>query len=483
MPTALICPRCGVQQTEESSCSSCGVDLSLGLELSTQPAVSPVVDSETKEQHPLMPEEESGDGQATDEALSSHQALEVSSGIHQTESTAAGESTLENTREESLPSQSMMPSSLDSTGEPPLLPSNARAKGSQSNRVRYLKFWGAGRSLFGVFLTNTFLSLITLGLYSFWGRVRVREYVNSQTSFAGSRFAYHGTGQELLIGWAKALGVFGLPYIFFSALPFMWKGVPEIVPHAIAGLLLLVFIPIAVVGAHRYRLSRTSLRNIRFSFRGRVPDYMKLWLKGSLLSVVTLGFYYPYFENARREFLVTHSYYGNQPFLYDGQGKDLLKIFGKASGLYLLTMIGIGSLLGLVVGSLSLPLAKISTVMMASGFFMAVLPVTALIVPWFYLQAARQRFFWAHTRFGEARFHYPISAWRLFELRLGHLALLLTTLGFTWPWVQIRNLQFMYHFLSLHGPVSFQAIEQEAHDASPTGEALAGFFDAGFDLG
>jgi len=415
-----------------------------------------VVDGEAEEKPP-MPEEGSGDGQATDQALSSHHAPEPETLMHQTESTAVG--------------------------EPPLPPSNLPDKGSQANHVRHPKFWGAGRSLYGVFMTNSFLTLVTLGLYSFWGRVRVREYFHSQTSFAGGRFAYHGTGKELLIGWAKALGVFGLPYVFFSALPFMWKGVPEIVPHTIAGLLLLVFIPIAVVGAHRYRLSRTSLRSIRFSFRGRVRDYMKLWLKGSLLSVATLGFYYPYFENARRAFLVSHSYYGNQPFHYDGQGKDLLKIFGKASGLYLLTMIGMGFLLGLLVGSLSLPLSKISTVMMASGFFMAVLPVTALVVPWFYVQAARQRFFWAHTRFGEARFHYPISAWRLFELRLGHLVLLLTTLGLTWPWVQVRNLQFMYHYLSLHGPVSFQTIEQEARDASPTGEALAGFFDAGFDLG
>ena len=137
-----------------------------------------------------------------------------------------------------------------------------------SFRVRHPLFWGKGRSLFGIFIVNTFLTLVTLGIYSFWGRVRVREFLNSQTSFAGARFAYHGTGKELFMGWLKAVLIFGVPYLFFSYMPVFWNEIPQLIPNVIAGLLVLCFIPVAVVGAHRYRLSRTSLRNIRFSFRG-----------------------------------------------------------------------------------------------------------------------------------------------------------------------------------------------------------------------
>ena len=365
---------------------------------------------------------------------------------------------------------------------PPPAPSHPEP-GSDSFRIRHPLFWGQGRSLFGIFIVNTFLTLVTLGIYSFWGRVRVREYLNSQTSFAGARFAYHGTGKELFLGWLKAVLIFGVPYIFFSYMPVFWNEIPQLIPNVIAGLLVLCFIPVAVVGAHRYRLSRTSLRNIRFSFRGSISDFMQLWFKGSLLSVLTLGFYYPYFENARRAYLTTHSQIGNHPFEYEGQGKDLLKIYVKALGLFFLTIIlvGVSILLGLTFIGKSF--TELHEIIMASGLLVGVSAIIPGVVAWFYLQAAKQRYFWGRTHIGEAQFVSTVTAWKLFELRVGHLVLLITTLGLAWPWVQTRNLQFFYYYLGLHGSLDFSRIEQDALDASPTGEELAGFFDTGFDLG
>ena len=277
--------------------------------------------------------------------------------------------------------------------------------------------------------------------------------------------------------------VFGLPYLLLSTLPHFWQGIPSYVPQAIAGLLVLCFIPVAVVGAHRYRLSRTSLRNIRFSFRGSVSDYTKLWLKGSCLTVLTLGIYYPFFENARRRYLVTHSQFGNQGFDYDGTGKGLLSIYSKAAGLYVASIILFGGItIAGITTYLSVPITDMKTIMLTSSA-LPIVTILAMIWPWFYLQAARQRYFWNHTTFNEARFFSTVSAWKIFELRLGHLLLLLSTLGLAWPWVQVRNLQFFYYYTGLHGSINFHRVEQDALDASPTGEELAGFFDTGFDLG
>ncbi|GJL62898.1 MAG: hypothetical protein NPIRA04_15520 [Nitrospirales bacterium] len=370
-----------------------------------------------------------------------------------------------------------------SNDEPPILVALPPGNTTSTNRVRYPLFWGNGQSLFGIFIVNSFLTLMTLGIYSFWGRARVRAFLNSQTSFAGARFAYHGTGKELLTGWMKAMLVFGLPYLSFSALPFLWQSVPQYISQGIAGLLFLCFIPVAVVGAHRYRMSRTSLSNIRFSFRGTVLEYSKLWLKGSILTALTLGIYYPFFENSRRHYLVTHSQFGSQTFDYDGTGRDLFAIYSKAAVLYLMTVTLLSSLTFAVITLyLSMPLTDMKTILFASSS----LPLIAgigLIVPWFYLQAARQCFFWNHTKFSDARFFSTVTAWKIFELRLGHLFLLVSTLGMAWPWVQVRNLQFFYYYTGLDGSLDLHRIEQDALDASPTGEELAGFFDTGFDLG
>jgi len=56
-------------------------------------------------------------------------------------------------------------------------------------------------------------TLGTLGVYYFWAKTRTRRFLFSQTEFAGDRFAYHGTGRELLIGTLKALLVFGVPLL------------------------------------------------------------------------------------------------------------------------------------------------------------------------------------------------------------------------------------------------------------------------------
>ena len=351
-------------------------------------------------------------------------------------------------------------------------------------------FWGQGKTLFGIFIVNTFLTLLTLGVYSFWGRVRIRQFLSSQTSLARIRFSYHGTGMELLKGWSKAFLVFGVPYAFLSFVPIIWGQIPSWIPETLAAIMLLGFIPIAVVGSHRYRLSRTAFGSIRFSFRGRVKDYMRIWFTGTFLTVLTAGLYYPFFENTRREFLVSHTYLGNQHFTYNGGGTGVLAIYVKSLGIVLLIFLGVVAGLVKLTG---IPLdAEVITHFMSwlkehqeNRWLLIILlgGIFALIVPWFYLQVSKQRYFWNHSTFGKTPFQFTASTWNLIELRLTNFLMLVLTFGLAWPWIQVRNLQFLYYYLGLQGPIDIYQVEQEALDASPTGEELASYFDAGFDLG
>ena len=213
-----------------------------------------------------------------------------------------------------------------------------------------IHFHGRGGSLFGIQIVNLFLSLITLGIYSFWGRVKVRRYLASQSEFAGDRFAYHGTGQELMIGWTKAMVLFGMPLFILAVLQVI-VGIESDLFDALQILIYIVvgiFIPIAMVNARRYRLSRLSWRGVRFSFRGGVRDFMGIYIKGWLLTVVSLGFYYPFWQNRRQTFMVGNSFFGNRQFAFDGRGRDLFLPFV----LYMiLDRADIFSLLALVLGA------------------------------------------------------------------------------------------------------------------------------------
>lgn len=317
--------------------------------------------------------------------------------------------------------------------------------GAEASRSHRLSFHGAGGSLFGIHIVNIFLTIITLGVYSFWGRVRVRNYLLSETEFEGDRFAYHGTGRELLNGYLKAMLVFGVPFTFLNFAPdLLGLGVvAKVAAGVLAYGIVLVFVPIAMVGARRYRLSRTSWRGIRFSFRGRMADFIKLFVGGSLLTAITLGLYYPFFDTRRHAFMLSRSYFGNQRFDFDGRGRDLF-------GSYLLALLLFLPTLGLC---------------------------------WFWFLAKKQRYFWDHTTFGGARFHSTVTGWRLLLLKLGNLLLLVGTFGLGWPWVLVRNARFAFAYLTLQGSLDLVGIQQEAQVATATGEGLAGFLDVDFALG
>lgn len=307
------------------------------------------------------------------------------------------------------------------------------------------EFHGRGGSLFGIQIVNLFLGLITLGIYSFWGRVKVRAYLASQTAFAGDRFAYHGNGKELFIGWLKALALFGVPLFILVLLQIvvgMESGSFALLQLLIY-LLVAVFIPIATVNARRYRLSRMSWRDVRFSFRGAAREFLTLYLKNWLLTGLTLGLYYPFWQNRRQEFIIGHSYLGNQKFTFDGRGGDLFRSF----------------LLHVV---LSIP-----------TFFLC----------WLWYGARVHRYFAEHTGFQTARFRSTVSGGGMLALMIGNAILFTLTLGLAWSWITVRNLRYYARHLTLVGVLDEASVTQDVQNASATGEGLSSFLDLDFDLG
>ncbi len=310
---------------------------------------------------------------------------------------------------------------------------------------RRLYFHGRAGSLLGIQLVNIFLILCTLGVYVFWAKVRVRRYLWSQTELEGDRFAYHGTPQELLIGSLKALLVFGLPFFALRYLPqFLKAGVPVIlVSTVLAYLVLGVFIPFAIVGARRYRMSRTSWRSIRFSFRGKLRQFFWLYYKGFILSFITFQLYSPFFELKKYAFLTSNSYFGDRKFHFDGDGRDLFRIF----------------------------LRSILPVVLTLGIY------------GFWYTAKKQRYLLAHTSFDSARFTCTATGGGLCRLGLVNLLAVIATLGFALPWTTVRTFRYWYDHIALEGALDLAAIAQEAQSASATAEGLAGFLDLDFSFG
>ena len=317
--------------------------------------------------------------------------------------------------------------------------------GNGEIKIYPFSFQGNGGTLFGIQIVNLLFIIITLGIYYFWAKARVRSYTWSQADFDTNRFAYSGTGKEVLIGWLKALVVFGIPFYALQNVPAIaGASTVFIIAGALLSFLLLaIFIPVATVGSRRYRLSRTSLLGIRFSFRGKWREFLKILFACSPWLILTLGFYMPYFDMRRQAFLVENSYYGNEKFGFDGKGKDLL-------GSYVLAL------------------------------FLA-LPTLLLSLVWY--SCKKTRYTWNHSSFGAARFQSTITFGGIIGLYLVNGLILIFTLGFGAPWVKVRTLCYYLDHLTLTGQLDLSAIVQEAQESSAFGEEVGDFLDMDFDLG
>mgnify|MGYP000735854028 CR=1 FL=1 len=153
---------------------------------------------------------------------------------------------------------------MDDLSQPGLAPSAPQPAAKAKVPVFKIGYNGKHGAVFRLHLLNLFLNIITLGIYSFWGKTRIRRYITSHISLANDQFEYTGTGKELLFGALKALVIFvpiviclSIPVVNLIALPIFW-GV----------------ISLAIYLALRYRLSRTRWRGIRFSLGGSIKEYL-----------------------------------------------------------------------------------------------------------------------------------------------------------------------------------------------------------------
>lgn len=167
-----------------------------------------------------------------------------------------------------------------------------------------IRYDGEIGPLFTLHLTNLVLSLLTAGVYGFWGRTRIRRYILSHISLRDDRFAYHGRGLELFLSWLIWAGLMGLAALICHsyaagivdelnrhALRTHWISWME--PHMVVTLNLLLLVlfvlhPFGQYRALRYRLSRISWRGVRFDLSGYSLVYALIYHIGFVINACFL---------------------------------------------------------------------------------------------------------------------------------------------------------------------------------------------------
>ncbi|MET0964332.1 MAG: YjgN family protein [Noviherbaspirillum sp.] len=334
--------------------------------------------------------------------------------------------------------------------------------------VEHLRFTGSGSEYFRIWITNTFLSIITLGIYSAWAKVRRTHYFYANTRLSGAGFEYHGRPVAILKGRIVAL-VLLVGYQVASESTEMLA--------AVLFAAVLAAMPWLIWKSFQFRLYNSSYRGLRFGFAGSAAGAYVAYLLWPALASITGLLLAPFAHQRIKRYQHTGSRYGAVPFeLHAGVGSFYLTYL-KA----LLVLLAGIAVLGLVFGSAMAAIARLGRV--DPSVYGSVLAFMVALYAWFFLiiplfSALMQNLVWNRTSIGPHRFESRVSVGRVLFIALSNLFGIVCTLGLYTPFATIRMMKYRIEAVALLADGSlddFVAIAQA--EAGATGEGVADLLD------
>lgn len=303
-------------------------------------------------------------------------------------------------------------------------------------------FDGRGIDLFGTLLVNTFLGILTLGIYVPWGRVNVLRFFYSSTSLDGHRFRFTGTGKQMFIGYLKA-GVVLVVLNVILGFGFQALGAPAI-GSLLFTLIIMYLIEYARFSSRRFRFARTTYREIRFRLAGSGWKYARMAFGNLLLASLTLGLWLPKYQFKTFAYIYDRLQYGSLHFRYLGGEKEFFRLMWWR------------------------PYATFFTF----GFY------------WFWWRAATLNYHFNHLRVENGRFIAEFDPGALAKLHVENFLILLFTMGLGQAWVKTRNAAFYVRAVRLEPEAGLDsAVQAAAKGAEATGEGLSSLLEIDADFG
>lgn len=342
--------------------------------------------------------------------------------------------------------------------------------GAQAPRVVRPEFTGSAGEYFRVWIVNLFFTLVTLGIYSAWAKVRKKKYFYGSTRFEGETFDYFGRPIAILKGRIVAFAAF-VVYAFVGEL------YPE--SHYAFWAVAVVFLPWLVVRALTFNARNSAHRGLRFHFSGTPKQAAGVYIGTLALAVVTAGLAYPLFIKRQKAFVVSSHSFGLTALHCELSAWAFFWVYVRAF---------------LIVMAVAVPAALIpayafrvaSTLPPYLSWVTWLLPLigiyAAYAVAYAYIQARITNLLWNGTSGEGFSFSSSLSVKRLIGIYVGNIVAVACTGGLLIPWAVVRTLKYRLESFAM-------TVEHEVvHRANPqfarvgaTGQELGDFFN--LDLG
>lgn len=208
-----------------------------------------------------------------------------------------------------------------------LTPTTPQPPPSGDRQTIALGYRGEVGEIWRLALVTTLLTVVTLGVYRFWAKTRMRRYFWSRLTLNGEPLEYTGTGLEMFLGFliaSLAIGAFYMVLVL-AGLAAGESLIVGIVIQIVSVVFILAIIPIAIFSARRYRLSRTVWRGVRAGQTGRRRDYWKLAFGYGLIGFITLGLLRPLAHARLNSYLMNNTWFGTGQCQFEVSARELLR--------------------------------------------------------------------------------------------------------------------------------------------------------------
>jgi uncharacterized membrane protein YjgN (DUF898 family) len=339
-------------------------------------------------------------------------------------------------------------------------------------------FHGSGSEYFRIWIVNLLLTLLTLGIYSAWAKVRRMQYFYENTELMEARFGYHADPKKVLKGRLLAVLAVGG---FYAAAYFF----PVIEPFG--SVIWVALLPALLALALYFRLRNTSYRGLRFEFDGtfkqsyqalRLPLAMALlglaavaiamkfmgeggnagMLIGIVLAVVYLLLpiiVMPMFQVQWKRFAHQHSMFGTERFGFTATVKQYSKTYLSSLFVFVAaavpTAFAFGFAIAFLFGEASRERESFFWRENGEAFIFAISVIYVMffaIAP--YIKARFFNLAWNNTQIGEHRFVADLPVWGFVGLSTSNFLLILLSLGFYRPFAVIRTQKYLLAHLHLN---------------------------------
>ena len=325
-----------------------------------------------------------------------------------------------------------------------------------------IEFTGSGSEYFRIWLVNLLWTLLSLGIYYPWAKVRRMRYFYSNTLVGGEPLDFHADPKKMLKGYLLV----GLFFFLYSV-----AGKFSQTSGFVTFLIGMAIWPALLRSSMQFRLVNTSWRGLRFCFKGSLGDVYRAALPLFVPGAVVLGAFAlvadpnkppmwyvftvggvmlgmsvlaPWLLWNLKQYQHNHYALASLQTTFKATLGSFYKLHLKTSGVALLAVLLCAALVGamffIFVGSASAAPRKggaqaAAAISIALSAFAGVAAVLVVIKP--YLTSRLQNLVWTRTGNTSMRFFSTLKFRSLLWLTVKNWLLVIVTLGLYWPFAAV----------------------------------------------